>query len=99
MDKKRRMSGFVIYILLLLLMVGIVNLLLNRKGNVRTDYTNATLKQELKEENIITKALTLRIPHHLFIAEGLNKMVKEIYLSREDLVVLISLPEVCSSKR
>ena len=55
MDKKRRMSGFVIYILLLLLMVGIVNLLLNRKGNVRTDYTNATLKQELKEENIITK--------------------------------------------
>ena len=55
MDKKRRMSGLVIYILLLLLMVGIVNVLLNRKGNVRTDYSNATLKQELKEENIITK--------------------------------------------
>ena len=58
MERKSRMSGLVIYILLMLLILGIVSALLNRKGNVKTDYTNATLEKELKDGDVIKVEIT-----------------------------------------
>ncbi len=53
MEKKPRVGGFFIYILLLLLLLGIANTILNRKGNVKTDYTDDNLKHEIKNEEVI----------------------------------------------
>ena len=53
MERKNRMGGFIIYILLLLLLFGIVSMLMNHKGNVKTDYTNASLEKELKDGDVI----------------------------------------------
>ena len=53
MEKKPRLGGIFIYILLLLLLLGIANTIMNRKGNVRTDYTDDTLKQELKSDDVV----------------------------------------------
>ncbi len=58
MEKKPRVGGIFIYILLLLLMLGIANTILNRKGNVRTDYTNDTLKHELKSSEVVRVEIT-----------------------------------------
>ena len=41
MEKKPKIGGIFVYILLILLLLGIANTLFNRKGNVRTDYTDA----------------------------------------------------------
>ncbi len=53
MEKKPRAGGIFIYILILLLMLGIANVLLNRKGNVHTEYTNDDLMHELQREEIL----------------------------------------------
>ena len=53
MEKKPRAGGIFIYILILLLMLGIANVLLNRKGNVHTEYTNDDLMHELEREEIL----------------------------------------------
>ena len=53
MERKNRMGGFIIYILLLLLLLGIANVLLNNKGNVKTDYTNASLEKDLKDGDVM----------------------------------------------
>ena len=53
MEKKPRTGGIFIYILLLLLLLGIANTILNRKGNVRTDYTDDLLKQDIHSGEVI----------------------------------------------
>ncbi len=53
MEPRNRMGDIFIYVLLLLLLVGGINLLMNHKGNVKTDYTNANLEKELKDKGII----------------------------------------------
>ena len=53
MEKKPRAGGIFIYILILMLMLGIANVLLNRKGNVHTEYTNDDLMHELQREEIL----------------------------------------------
>jgi len=53
MEKKPRIGGFFVYILLLLLLLGIANTILNRKGNVRTDYTDDNLKHDIKNEEVL----------------------------------------------
>ena len=53
MKNRPRIGGIFIYILLLLLLLGIANTLFNRRGNVRTDYTNDTLKRELNDPGIV----------------------------------------------
>ena len=58
MERKPRMGGIFIYILLLLLMLGIANTILNRKGNIRMDYTNDMLKNELKSGEVMKIEIT-----------------------------------------
>lgn len=53
MEKKPRLGGIFIYILLLLLLLGIANTIMNRKGNVHMDYTDDTLKQEIKSDDVV----------------------------------------------
>ena len=53
MEKKPKIGGIFVYILLILLLLGIANTLFNRKGNVRTDYTDASLKQDISNSEVI----------------------------------------------
>ena len=53
MEKRTRVGGIFVYILILILMLGIANTLLNRKGNVQMDYTNETLKREITEKQVV----------------------------------------------
>ena len=53
MERRSRVGGIFVYILLLLLLLGIANTILNRQGNVQTDYTNESLKSELKSEDVL----------------------------------------------
>ena len=55
---RRRTGGVFVYLLLIILMIGIANVLLNHKGNVKTDYTNADLKKELDQGDIIRVEIT-----------------------------------------
>ena len=55
---RRRTGGIFVYLLLIILMIGIANVLLNHKGNVKTDYTNADLKKELDQGDIIRVEIT-----------------------------------------
>ena len=55
---RRRTGGIFVYLLLIILMIGIANVLLNHKGNVKTDYTNADLKKELDAGEVIRVEIT-----------------------------------------
>ena len=65
MEKKPKIGGIFVYILLILLLLGIANTLFNRKGNVRTDYTDASLKQDISNSEVMTVKVLEEAKHEV----------------------------------